>query len=121
MKPKEAERGIMAEFESDVGEGDFEEKVLKRSAKVPVVADFWAGWCMPCQMLKPVMEKLAKEFKGKFFLAKINVEANQALSERFEVSGIPSVKMFRGGKVVAEFTGAMPEPAVRQWLEKNLK
>ncbi|MCX6799086.1 MAG: thioredoxin [Candidatus Diapherotrites archaeon] len=111
----------MAEFESDVTEADFEETVVKQSANLPVVADFWAAWCTPCQILKPAMEKLAKEFKGKFVLAKINVEENPGLSERFKISGIPSVKMFKGGKVVAEFTGAMPEPAVRQWLEKNIK
>ena len=110
----------MGENAFEANDSNFDEKVIKQSTKLPVVADFWASWCMPCQMLGPVMEKLAKEFKGKFVLAKINVDQNPGLSGKFAVSSIPSVKMFKGGKVVGEFTGALPEQAVRKWIEKNI-
>jgi len=110
----------MGENAFEANDANFEEKVVKQSAKLPVVADFWASWCMPCQMLGPVMEKLAKEFWGKFVLVKINVDQNPGLSGKFSVSSIPSVKMFRGGKVVGEFVGALPEQAVRKWIEKNI-
>lgn len=108
------------ETETEADDGDFQEKVIERSRKVPVVVDFWAHWCTPCLMLGPTMEKLAKEYKGRFILAKVSVDSARAAAEAYEVMGIPSVKMFRGGKVVDEFTGVQPESAIRQWLDRNL-
>ncbi len=102
----------------DVSEADFEEKVVAASHKQPVVIDFWAPWCAPCKVLKPVLEKLADEFGGKFLLAKVNSDENPELSVRFGVRGIPAVKAMVGGKIVNEFTGALPEGAVRDWLAK---
>ena len=107
-------------MEIEANDANFAKEVLEKSEKIPVVVDFWASWCMPCQMLKPIMEKLAKEMNGKFVLAKLNVDENPAKSSEYGISGIPAVKMFKKGKVVAEFVGAMPEQAVKIWLQKNL-
>lgn len=105
----------------DVTDNYFDEKVLKQSKTMPVVVDFWAEWCMPCKMLKPVLEKLAVEYKGKFILAKVNVEDAPIVSDKLSITSIPCVKMFKNGKVIDEFTGSRPESSVRQWLDKNLK
>ena len=105
----------------EVTDNDFQEKVIELSEKIPVVVDFWAVWCTPCLLLGPVLEKLADEYNGKFILAKVNVDQSPATSQKYGIMSIPSVKMFKNGKIVDEFVGALPEPAVRQWLDKNLK
>ncbi len=95
---------------------DFERVVIKGSFKMPVVVDFHAEWCTPCHMLAPVLEKLARELKGKFMLVKVNTDANPATASAYHVSAIPLVKMFKSGEVVAEFVGFLPEEDVREWL-----
>ncbi len=119
MKKKLETSRIKTEIQ--VNDSNFEEEVLEKSKTVPVAVDFWATWCTPCLMLGPSLEKFAKEFQGKFVLAKLNVDENPVTSSRHGISGIPAVKMFKNGQVVDEFVGALPEPAVKQWLDKNLQ
>ena len=109
------------ETEIEVKDADFNEKVIEASKSKPIVVDFWAPWCGPCNMLSPVLEKFAKEYKGKFILAKVNVDEARTTAQNYGVMSIPCVKLFKNGEVADEFIGAIPESDVKEWLDKNLK
>ncbi len=108
----------MGQYSVDVGRDNFQQVVMEGSRTTPVVVDFWAEWCGPCRMLKPILEKLADEYQGKFILAKVNSDQNQELAAQFGVRGIPSVKAVVNGQIVDEFSGALPEGAVREFLDR---
>jgi putative thioredoxin len=103
-------------FVIDVTEETFNTDVVERSRTTPVILDLWAEWCEPCKQLSPVLEKLAAEAGGQWILAKIDVDANQQLSMALGVQGIPTVVAVLDGRVLADFSGALPEAQVRQWI-----
>ena len=104
----------------DTSEATFEADVVERSRELPVVVDFWAAWCGPCRQLTPILEQAVRDRDGKLALAKLDTDANQRLAAAFRIQGIPAVKAFRDGAVVAEFTGAQPPAAVAQFLDALL-
>jgi putative thioredoxin len=101
----------------DVTDDTFGSAVLEESMHRPVVVDFWAGWCQPCKTIGPVLERLASEKQGAFLLAKLDVDANQRTAQTFGIMSIPAVKAFRGARLVEEFVGAIPESAIRQFID----
>ncbi|MEE1768548.1 tetratricopeptide repeat protein [Streptomyces sp. JV185] len=105
----------------DVDEAGFENEVLQRSAEVPVVIDFWAEWCEPCKQLGPLLERLALEYKGRFVLAKVDVDANQMLMQQFGIQGIPAVFAVVAGQALPLFQGAAPEAQIRQTLDQLIQ
>ncbi len=107
-------------MEIDVTDINFQKEVIEKSKTTPVVVDFWASWCGPCVMLKPVLEKVAKEYDGKFILAKAATDDNQDAATKYGVMSIPSVKLFKDGEVIDEFVGAQPEATIKQWLDQKL-
>ncbi|MEV8016521.1 tetratricopeptide repeat protein [Streptomyces sp. NPDC086554] len=105
----------------DVDEAGFESDVLQRSTEVPVVIDFWAEWCEPCKQLSPLLEGLAREYNGRFVLAKIDVDANQMLMQQFGVQGIPAVFAVVAGQALPLFQGAAPVEQIRQTLDQLIQ
>jgi len=104
-------------MELDITTETFEQEVLERSHELPVVVDFWAAWCAPCRMLGPVLESEAAARDGEFVLAKLDVDANPDIAGMYDIRGIPAVKAFRNGAVVAEFVGAQPPANVAKFLD----
>lgn len=100
---------------------NFEAEVIQKSSEIPVLVDFWASWCNPCQMLMPIVTMLAEEYQGKFHLVKVNSDEQQALASQYGVRSLPTLKLFRHGEVVEEIMGAQPEPALRQLLDQYVE
>ena len=103
----------------DLDPSNFEEVVVKGSLNTPILVDFWAPWCEPCKSLAPILEKLANEYQGKFVLAKLNTEDHQHLAAQFGIRSIPTVKLIKDGKIADEFTGALPEAEIREFLDRH--
>jgi putative thioredoxin len=95
-------------------------QLMEASFEVPVLMDFWASWCQPCQVLMPILAKLAEEYQGRFLLGKLNTEEEQEIAAQFGIRSIPTVKLFRDGQPVDEFMGALPERAVREFLDRHV-
>lgn len=100
---------------------NFQELVIEGSRQRPVLVDFWAAWCNPCQMLMPVVTKLAEEYGGKFHLVKVNSDEQQALASQYGVRSLPTLKLFRNGEVVKEVMGAQPESGLRALLDEFIE
>lgn len=107
-------------FIYNVSANDFEEKVLQQSFHTPVLADFWADWCGPCKMLSPILDKLAENLQGKLMVAKINSDNEQDLASQYGIRSLPTVKLFRNGKVVDQFVGVQSESRILAIIDPHI-
>ncbi|NBO46684.1 MAG: hypothetical protein EBU85_06730, partial [Actinobacteria bacterium] len=105
----------------DATDANFQSLVLEKSMTNPVVVDLWATWCQPCKTLSPILERVTESYDGAVFLAKVDVDANPALSQAFQVQSIPAVFVVLAGQVMPLFQGAVPEPQVKQVYEQVLQ
>ena len=101
-----------------VSDATFEADVLKASK--PVLVDFWAEWCGPCRSIAPSLDALAEEFKGKLEVVKVNIDENPMTPTQYAVRGIPTLLIFKDGKVAAQQVGAAPKSVLKNWIEKSL-
>jgi putative thioredoxin len=115
-----SEQPVARDVVIDVGEADFQERVLQRSFDVPVVVDFTAGWCPPCRVLGPILEQAVTARGGQVVLAKLDVDQAPRLSAAFGIQGIPAVKAFVDGRIADEFVGAQPPAVVERFIEALL-
>lgn len=99
---------------------NFQKDVIEQSYSTPVLVDFWAEWCAPCRILGPVLEKLAEKYKDQWKLVKLNTDKFPEIANEYGIRGIPNVKVFHKGKVINEFTGALPEHMIEDWLKKSI-
>ena len=104
----------------DATAANFDTEVLEKSRQTLVVVDFWAEWCAPCRVLMPLLQSLAEDYQGKFLLVKVNTDKEQTLAAQWGIRSLPTVKLFKDGKVVDEFLGAQPESVIRTLLDQHM-
>src|SRR5574340_279399 len=104
--------------EITINESNFDQEILK--SDVPTMVDFWAVWCGPCKILGPIVAEIAKEYEGKLKVGKVNVDENNSLASRYNIMSIPTLKFFKGGKLVGEIVGAAPKSAIENEIRKHL-
>jgi thioredoxin 1 len=108
----------MSENIKHVSDSSFEMDVLKSDK--PVLVDFWAEWCGPCKMIAPILEEVAKEYEGKILIAKIDVDANQAVPAKFNIRGIPTLILFKNGVPAAQKVGALAKGQLTSFIDSNI-
>ncbi len=101
----------------ELNKDNFDKEVLK--SPIPVVVDFWAEWCGPCRVFSPVIEEVSKDYAGKMKFGKLNVDDNEDIAQTYAIMSIPTVLLFKGGKVIATSIGAVPKDTIKKWIEKN--
>jgi len=104
----------------EINDKDFDEKVIEKSKEKPVLVDFWAPWCGPCQMLGPIIEEIAEDYKNKIEVTKINIDENKEKAMEFGVMSIPAVKLFKDGKITDEFVGVKEKEDIASFINQNL-
>ena len=102
----------------EVTDANFDQEVLK--SEQPVLVDFWAGWCSPCKMIAPAVDKMAESYAGKLKVAKVNVDQNGATPSRYGIRGIPALLFFKGGKVTDQIVGYVPDEVIEEKVQKML-
>ena len=113
-------RKAMSETLSSVTDANFEKDVIEASKTQPVMVDFWADWCRPCHMLTPTVEEIARENAGKLKVVKLNVDENINAAGKFNIRGIPTLLVFKGGQVAAQLVGAQPKETIVKALQPHL-
>jgi thioredoxin len=110
----------MAENIQAVSDATFQSEVIDASKSEPVIVDFWADWCRPCHMLAPTVEEIAREHSGKIKVVKMNVDENMNTPGKFNIRGIPTLLVFRGGQVADQIVGAVPKDQIEKVLQRHL-
>ena len=110
----------MAENIRNVNDNDFQAEVIEASKNQPVMVDFWADWCRPCHMLAPTVAEIAHDYSGKLKVVKLNVDENLNAPGRFNIRGIPTLLIFKGGQVADQIVGAVPKEQITKVLERHL-
>lgn len=110
----------MSENIHQVTDNDFQAEVIEASKAQPVMVDFWADWCRPCHMLAPTVDQIAREFSGKLKVVKVNVDENMSAPGKFNIRGIPTLLLFKGGQVVDQLVGAVPKEQIEKVLQRHL-
>ncbi len=110
----------MADNIGQVTDSSFQTEVIEASKQQPVMVDFWAEWCRPCHMLAPTVEEIARDYSGKVKVLKLNVDENADSAFRFNVRGIPTLLLFKGGQVAEQIVGAVPKEQIEKALQRHL-
>jgi thioredoxin 1 len=110
----------MAENVAAVTDKDFQAEVIEASNSTPVMVDFWADWCRPCHMLAPTVAEIATQYAGKLKVVKLNVDENQNAAFKFNIRGIPTLLIFKGGQVADQLVGALPKEQIEKTLSRHI-
>ena len=110
----------MSELLQAVTDASFQAEVIEASKTQPVMVDFWADWCRPCHMLTPTVEEVARENAGKLKVVKLNIDDNMGVPAKFNIRGIPTLLVFKGGQVADQIVGAVPKEHIVKALERHL-